>query len=54
MIARPRVRAGGVHSIATLTIENAVEGCVHETFGAAICLAQAISRSEHYGSYRYA
>jgi rubrerythrin len=45
-IDQPRVRAARVRSLAALAIENAVEGCVYETFGAAVGLAQAMTASD--------
>jgi hypothetical protein len=35
------VGSGGVRSLETIAIENAVEGCVRETFGAAVTVIQA-------------
>jgi hypothetical protein len=45
-VPRPRVRpprasAGSLRSLEAVARENAVEGCVHETFAAAVALAQA-------------
>jgi hypothetical protein len=37
----PRVDAGGPRSLEDIAFENAVEGCVRETFGAAVAAVQA-------------
>ncbi len=40
-VPRYRVQPRGVRSIEPIAIENAVEGCVRETFGAAVAILQA-------------
>lgn len=45
-VPRPRVPRGRVRSLAEIAVENAVEGCVRETFGAAVALAQATSAGD--------
>ncbi len=45
-VPRPRVRRGRVRSLAAIARENVVEGCVRETFGAAIALAQATTAGD--------
>ncbi|MDP9036920.1 MAG: ferritin-like domain-containing protein [Myxococcota bacterium] len=41
VVDRPRVEALGVRSLEEIAIENAIEGCVRETFGAAVAAVQA-------------
>jgi len=45
-VRRPRVRDGKPRSLEAIAIENAIEGCVRETFGAAVAVAQSISASD--------
>jgi hypothetical protein len=40
-VAAPRVEARALRSLEEIAIENAVEGCVRETFGAAVAAVQA-------------
>lgn len=40
-VVAPRVRARSVRSLEAIAVENAVEGCVYETFGAAVAMVQA-------------
>jgi hypothetical protein len=40
-VARVQVEPGEVRSLEDMAIENAVEGCVRETFGAAVAMIQA-------------
>ncbi len=42
-VERPRVRRPRVRTLEALAIENAVEGCVHETFAAAVAMAQSLA-----------
>jgi hypothetical protein len=44
-VRRLRVRAGRPRSLEAMAIENAVEGCVRETFGAAVAIAQSLTAS---------
>ena len=39
--AKPRVRRRPPRDLATVAVENAIEGCVHETFGALVAMWQA-------------
>jgi hypothetical protein len=41
VIARVRVETGRTRTLRAIAIENAVEGCVHESFGAAVAVVQA-------------
>jgi hypothetical protein len=41
VVGAPRVEARAVRSLEDIAIENAVEGCVRETFGAAVAAVQA-------------
>jgi hypothetical protein len=43
---RARVRRGPVRSLVAVAVENAIEGCVRETFGAAIAMTQALTASD--------
>ncbi|HEX8791622.1 MAG TPA: ferritin-like domain-containing protein [Polyangiaceae bacterium] len=43
---RPRLRRTRPRSLEAIALENAVEGCVRETFGAAIVLAQAFTAAD--------
>jgi hypothetical protein len=43
---RPRVPRRGARSLSAMAIENAVEGCVRETFGAAIAMRQAATAAD--------
>jgi hypothetical protein len=45
-VVSPRVKRGRVRGLEAVAIENAVEGCVNETFGAAVALVQAETASE--------
>jgi hypothetical protein len=45
-VPRPRVPKGRVRSLEAIARENAVEGCVHETFGAAVAMAQSMTASD--------
>lgn len=40
-VSSPRVKAVGLRDLEAIAIENAVEGCVNETYGAALALVQA-------------
>ena len=44
--ARPRVRKGRVRSLEAIARENAVEGCVLETYAAAVAMAQSMSAAQ--------
>jgi hypothetical protein len=46
VVPSPRVHAGRVRRLEDIAIENAVEGCVHETFGAAVALVQAATAGD--------
>jgi hypothetical protein len=46
IVAKPRVRRGGVRSLVAVAIENAVEGCVKETFAAAVAVVQSTTASD--------
>jgi hypothetical protein len=39
-VPRRQVKERGARSLEAIALENAVEGCVHETFGAAVAMAQ--------------
>jgi len=41
VVASPRVRPGPVRDLEAIALENAVEGCVREAFGAAVAVVQA-------------
>jgi hypothetical protein len=43
---RPRVARRAVRSLETIARENAVEGCVRETFGAAVAWAQSLTATD--------
>jgi hypothetical protein len=45
-VRRPRVARGGVRSLVAIALENVVEGCVNETFGAAVAVAQSMTASD--------
>ncbi|HEX8793060.1 MAG TPA: ferritin-like domain-containing protein [Polyangiaceae bacterium] len=45
-VRRPQVRRGRARSLEAMAIENAVEGCVRETFGAAVAVAQSLTASD--------
>jgi hypothetical protein len=45
-VRRPRVPKGRVRSLEAIAVENAVEGCVHETFAAALTLVQAMTAAD--------
>lgn len=45
-VQRPRIRARRPRSLEAMAIENAVEGCVRETFGAAVAIAQSLTASD--------
>jgi hypothetical protein len=45
-VPQPRVRKARVRSLEAIARENAVEGCVHETFGAAVATAQSMTASD--------
>ena len=45
-VPEPRVRRGGVRSLVAMAIENAVEGCVNETFAAAVAVAQSMTAGD--------
>jgi hypothetical protein len=40
-VEAPRKKRAHIRAFEAVAIENAVEGCVHETFGAAVALVQA-------------
>jgi hypothetical protein len=40
-VPSPRVTSPRVRSLDAMAVENAVEGCVHETFGAAVAVVQS-------------
>ena len=40
-VRAPRVKRPRVRDLEAIAVENAVEGCVHETFGAAVAMVQA-------------
>jgi hypothetical protein len=43
---RPLVRKGRVRSLEAIARENAIEGCVHETYAAAVAMAQAMCAAQ--------
>jgi hypothetical protein len=45
-VSSPHVPAGRVRALEDVAIENAVEGCVHETFGAAVAMVQAATAGD--------
>jgi hypothetical protein len=45
-VLKPWIRKSRERSLVAMAIENAVEGCVNETFGAAIAMAQSITASD--------
>jgi hypothetical protein len=42
-VREPVVRKSRKRSLVAMAVENAVEGCVHETFGAALAMAQSMA-----------
>jgi urease accessory protein UreF len=46
VVPKPRVARVGVRSLVAVAIENAVEGCVNETFGAAVAVVQSMTASD--------
>jgi hypothetical protein len=45
-VRKPVVRRSRSRSLVAMAIENAVEGCVNETFGAAVGMVQAMTASD--------
>jgi hypothetical protein len=45
-VPSPQVPAGRVRELEDIAIDNAVEGCVHETFGAAVAMVQAATAGD--------
>jgi hypothetical protein len=45
-VPKARVRKGVVRSLVAVALENAVEGCVNETFAAAVAVAQSMTASD--------
>ena len=45
-VPKPRVRRGGARSLVAMAIENAVEGCVNETFAAAVAVVQSLTAAD--------
>ena len=46
IVPSPEVPRGPVRALENIAIENAVEGCVHETFGAAVTMVQAATAGD--------
>jgi hypothetical protein len=46
IVRKPRVAKGGVRSLVSIALENAVEGCVNETFAAAVALVQSMTAGD--------
>jgi len=46
VVPEPRIREPRERSLVAMAVENAVEGCVRETFGAAVALAQSMAAAD--------